>query len=415
MKYVILGSSAAGVNGAKEIRKVDPTGEILMISKDKSIYSRCILHRYMSGERTMDELSFVEDDFFERYNIDWMGETGAIGLDTENKEVSLSNNENVNYDKLLIATGSKSFFPPVENIDKAKNVIGLRTIEDSLKIMEKAKEVENIVILGAGLVGVDAIAGLLNYNKNLALVEVADRLLSLQLDKKASSAYEKAFEEKGVKFFFNIMARKVNLNEEGEVRGLVLSDGNEIPCDLLIVAAGVRPNTEFLEGSNIELDKGGLVIDPKGQTNDSDIYGAGDVTGWGPIWPVAVKEGIIAGSNMAGVKREMTDFFASKSTMNFLGIPTMSLGISEPKDDSYIVELEEDEKGNYKKIIHKDGKIHGAILQGDLSYAGVLTQLIKDNIDVTRVKKPLFKIDYSDFFHTTDTLEFSYEKEAYNV
>jgi NAD(P)H-nitrite reductase large subunit len=184
---------------------------------------------------------------------------------------------------------------------------------------------------------------------------------------------------------------------------------------LLIVAAGVRSNTEFLKGTNIELDRGGLVIDSNGRTNDPYIYGGGDVTGWGPIWPVAVKEGIIAGSNMAGVSKEMTDFFVSKSTMNFLGIPTMSLGISEPKDDSYIVELEEDEKGNYKKIIHKDGKIHGAILQGDLSYAGVLTQLIKDNIDVTRVKKPLFKIDYSDFFHTTDTFEFSYEKEGYNV
>jgi NAD(P)H-nitrite reductase large subunit len=415
MKYVILGSSAAGVNGAKEIRRVDPTGEILMISKDKFIYSRCILHRYMSGERTKDQLCFVEDDFFERYNIDWMGRTEAIALDTKNKEVSLSNNEKVKYDKLLIATGAKSFFPPIENMDKAKNVIGLRNIDDSVEIMKKAKEADNIVVLGAGLVGVDAISGLLNYNKNLALVEVADRLISLQLDKKASSTYEEAFEEKGVKFFFNIMAKKLNLNEKGEVKGLVLSDGNEIPCDLLIVAAGVRSNTEFLKGTNIELDRGGLVIDSNGRTNDPYIYGGGDVTGWGPIWPVAVKEGIIAGSNMAGVSKEMTDFFVSKSTMNFLGIPTMSLGISEPKDDSYIVELEEDEKGNYKKIIHKDGKIHGAILQGDLSYAGVLTQLIKDNIDVTRVKKPLFKIDYSDFFHTTDTFEFSYEKEGYNV
>jgi len=178
---------------------------------------------------------------------------------------------------------------------------------------------------------------------------------------------------------------------------------------LLIVTAGVRANIGFLNDSTIEVDKKGLVIDRSGRTNDSDVYGAGDVTGRGPIWPVAVKEGVIAGSNMVGVHREMTDFFTSKSTMNFFGIPTMSLGINEPLDSSYSVEIEEDNRGNYKKVIHKDGKIYGATLQGDLSYAGVLTQLIKENIDISKVKKPIFKIDYSDFFNITDNFEFSYE------
>lgn len=415
MKYVILGSSAAGINGAKEIRKIDPDGEILLISKDKIIYSRCIMHHHMSGDRTLEDLRFVEDDFFDRYNIELMGETEVIDLDSEKKIVSLSNKKDISYDKLLIATGSKTFYPPIKNLNRAKNVLGFRNIEDALDIMELAKEKEDIVIVGAGLVGVDAVAGLVNSNKNISLVEMADRLLSIQLDKKASSRYEEAFEEKGVKFHFSVSVQEVNLDEENNIKSLTLSDGQEIPCELLIVAAGVRPNTEFLAGSKIELERGGLVIDSRGGTSDPDIYGAGDVTGWGPIWPVAVKEGIIAGSNMAGVEREMTDFFTSKSTMNFFGIPTMSLGINEPEDDSYIVEIEKDGMGNYKKIIHKDGKIHGAILQGDLSYAGTLTQLIKENIDVTRVKKSLFQIDYSDFFHVKDNFEFSYEEETSHV
>lgn len=415
MRYLILGSSAAGINSAKEIRKIDSDGEILLVSKDKTIYSRCIMHRYMSGDRTMEDLRFVEDDFFERYNIKWMGDVEAVALDSENKKVKLSDGEDISYDKLLIATGSKTFYPPIKNMDRAKNVLGFRNIEDALEIMESVKDKEDIVIVGGGLVGVDAVAGLINSNKNLSLVEMADRLLSLQLDKKAASTYEKAFEEKGVDFHFNVSVQEIILGEEDNVKGLILSDGKEIPCELLVVAAGVRPNTEFLKDSNLELERGGLVIDSRGRTNNPDIYGAGDVTGWGPIWPVAVKEGIIAGSNMAGVEREMTDFFTSKSTMNFFGIPTMSLGINEAEDDSYIVEIEEDEKGNYKKIIHKDGRIHGAILQGDLSYAGTLTQLIKENIDVTRVKKPLFKIDYSDFFHVKDNFEFTYEEEAPNV
>ena len=415
MKYLILGSSAAGINGAKEIRKLDPKGEITLVSKDEAIYSRCIMHHYMSGKREMEELSFVEEDFFERYNIKWRGGTEAVGLDTEKKTVSLSSNEDMSYDKLLVATGSKTFFPPIKNMDKAKNVLGFRNIDDAVEIMELAKEKENIVIVGAGLVGVDAVAGLVNTKKNISLVEMADRLLSIQLDKRASSTYEKAFEEKGVKFHFSVSVGEIVLDEEDKVKALILSDGTKIPCELLIVAAGVRPNTEFLKDSEIELERGGLVIDPTGRTSHPDIYGAGDVTGWGPIWPVAVKEGIVAAGNMVGIKRKMTDFFTSKSTMNFCGVPTMSLGINEPKDDTYIVEIEEDEKGNYKKIIHKDGKILGAILQGDLSYSGTLTQLIKENIDISRVKKSIFKIDYSDFFHVKDNFEFSYEEEAYNV
>ena len=105
----------------------------------------------------------------------------------------------------------------------------------------------------------------------------------------------------------------------------------------------------------------------------------------------------------------MTDFFASKSTMNFLGIPTMSLGINTEPDDTYEVVTYSDDNGNYKKVIHKDGKIYGAIIQGDLSYAGVLTQLVKRKIDISKIKKPLFDIDYSDFFNEKANFEFYYE------
>ena len=117
---------------------------------------------------------------------------------------------------------------------------------------------------------------------------------------------------------------------------------------------------------------------------------------------------MIAAANMIGDRMSMEDFFASKSTMNFLEIPTMSLGLPVRPDDSY-EELVDDTGDMYRKIIHKNGKIYGAILQGDLSYGGVLAQLISRKIDVSRVKKPLFDIDYSDFFHTKDNFEFYYD------
>jgi NAD(P)H-nitrite reductase large subunit len=411
MKYVVLGASASGVNGARELRNLDKEAEITLISKDDKIYSRCILHHYMEGIRDVKKLEFVEDDFINKNKINWIKGTEVTGIDINEKKVIVSNGEEFQFDKLLIATGANTFFPPIPNLKTAKNAVGFRNFDDCEKIIEMSKTSNNIVVMGAGLVGIDVISGLTHTGKNIALVEMKDHMLSIQLDKKAALAYEQGFEKKGVKQYYEKGIKELIVNEEGEITEILLTSGEKIPCDLLIVAAGVRSNISFLEGSGIETDKFGLLINAFGQTNCEDIYGAGDVTGRNPIWPTAVKEGIIAANNMIGVKSEMTDFFASKSTMNFLGIPTMSLGINEPVDETYIVDIESDNKGNYKKIIHKNGKIYGAIIQGDLSYAGILTQLIKNQIDISKVKKTIFKIDYSDFFNIKDNFEFAYDNE----
>lgn len=410
MKYVVLGASASGINGAAQLRNLDKEAEITLISKDDKIYSRCILHHYMEGIRDVKQLEFVEDDFINKNNIKWIKNVEAAKIDVISRKVTISNGETVKFDKLLIATGANTFFPPIPNLRSAPNAIGFRNFDDCEKIMNLSKSCENIVVMGAGLVGIDVISGLIHTGKNIALVEMKDHMLSIQLDKKAALAYEKGFESKGVKQYYEKGIKELIVDEKGKIIEILLSSGEKIPCDLLIVAAGVRSNVSFLEGSEVETDKFGLIIDTFGKTNCEDIYGAGDVTGRNPIWPTAVKEGIIAANNMVGIKSEMTDFFASKSTMNFLEIPTMSLGINEPIDETYTVEIESDDKENYKKIIHKNGKIYGAILQGDLSYTGVLTQLIKRQIDISKVKKPIFKIDYSDFFNIKENFEFAYER-----
>lgn len=410
MKYVVLGASASGVNGAATLRKLDPEAEIVLVSEDANIYSRCILHHYMEGIRSMEGLSFVEHDFMKKHTITWKKGTRAVGLTTQKKEVLLSTGEYEKYDRLLIATGSRSFIPPIEGLLGAKNVCGFHDFPDCEKVLKLSKRAEHIVILGAGLVGVDVACGLLGKDKHITMIDMKEHMLAMQLDEKAAGVYEREFEKRGVTQHYNVGISKVEKNEEDEIVRVVLSDQTKIPCDLFIAAAGVRANVEFLKDSEVKTDRYGLVIDDTGKTNVADIYGAGDVTGQNPIWPVAVKEGIIAASNMAGVSSRMTDFFASKSTMNFFGIPTMSLGIHEVPDETYLEETMGDTKGNYKKIIHKDGKICGALLQGDISYAGVLTQLIRRKIDVSKVKKPLFHIDYSDFFHMKENFEFEYEE-----
>jgi len=407
MVYVVIGASASGISGAKTLRKLNKDAKIILISKDEYVYSRCILHHYISGHRNIDELNFSDLDFFEENNIEWEKGVEVIKLDARTRNIELSNGKTIKYDKVLIASGASSFIPPIENLREANNVVGLRNLDDAVRIKECMSKINNVVVLGAGLVGIDAISGLLDSNLNITLVEMNDRILSLQLDKKASLNYEKLFRQKGVNLKFNVKAEKLILDNNNNPKELLLNTGEKVPCELVIVATGVRSNVGFLEGSGVETDQFGILIDAMGKTNIECVYGAGDVTGRNPIWPTAVKEGIIAANNMVGNKLIMTDFFGSKNTMNFLGLATMSIGNVIAPDDTYIQSIEDDEKG-YRKIIHKDGKIYGAIIQGDLSYAGILTQLIKEQIDISRVKKPIFKIDYSDFFNVKENFEYIY-------
>ena len=407
MAYVVVGASAAGINAAKTLREINKDIEIILVSKDEHVYSRCILHHFLDGRRNIDNLDFSPAEFFEKYDVKWIKGVEVTAIDTKEKKLKLDNGENLYYEKVLLATGASSFLPPIENLRTANNVIGLRNLDDAIKIKEIAPKVNNIIILGAGLVGVDAMAGLLDYDAKVTMIEMGDRILPLQLDHYAANVYIERLKEEGVDFRFNVRAEKVIVDENNNPVAIKLNTGEEVPGELIIACTGVRSNVGFLEGSGIECDKFGLIFNPKGETNVKEVYGAGDISGRNPIWPTAVKEGLIAANNMCDKEIYMEDFFGSKNTMNFCGVATMSLGTVIKPDDTYKEAVEVKGK-DYKKIIHKDGVIYGAIVQGDLSYVGILTQIIKDKINVDRVKKPIFQIDYSDFFNEKQNLEFVY-------
>ena len=408
MRYIIIGSSAAGINAIRELRKFDKEGEVILVSKDEHIYSRCILHQYLSGERDLERLNFAEKDFDKVYRVNWMKGREAVALRTKDHILVLDGGEELSYDKLLIATGSHTFIPPIKGLSEADNYIGFRNIDDIEVLREVPKTAEHIVVLGSGLIGIGCATGFLHMGVKVTLVDFAGWLLNRQLDERAAKTYIDAFEKNGVEQYYSVGVKEVRVNDQHKIYEIELSDGKVLPCDFFVVTAGVRSNVEFLKDSGLELSKFGLVYDAFGQTSDPDVYGAGDVSGLSPIWPVAVKEGMIAAANMTGKKEKMTDFFASKSTMSFLGIHTMSLGVVTPPDDSYRVDVY-DKGGVYKKIVSRDGVIVGALLQGDLAYGGVLQQMIARKLDVRKVRKPLFEIDYSDFFHEKANLEFAYD------
>ena len=407
MAYVVVGASAAGINAAKTLREINKDIEIILVSKDEYVYSRCILHHFLDGRRDIEDLDFSPGEFFKKYDIKWMKGVEVTGIDTKEKKLKLDNGEDLPYEKVVLTTGASSFLPPIENLRTANNVIGLRNLDDAIRIKEIAPKVKNIIILGAGLVGVDAMAGLLDYDAKVTMIEMGDRILPLQLDRYAANVYIERLKEEGVDFRFNVRAEKVIVDENNNPVAIKLNTGEEVPGELIIACTGVRSNVGFLEGSGIECDKFGLIFNPKGETNVKEVYGAGDISGRNPIWPTAVKEGLIAANNMCNKDIYMEDFFGSKNTMNFCGVATMSLGTVIKPDDTYEEAVEIKGK-DYKKIIHKNGTIYGAIVQGDLSYVGVLTQLIKDKINIDRVKKPIFQIDYSDFFNEKENLEFVY-------
>lgn len=404
--YVILGASAAGINAAKTLRELDKDASILIISKDEKIYSRCMLHHVISNHKTVEKINFVEDDFEKVNNIDWIKGISIEKLDTDNKLVKFGK-KSIKYNKLLIATGADAFIPPIQNLSESNFVYTLRHIDDVYKIKDRIINHKKVAIIGAGLVGIDALVGLLEYKDiEVSLINTGEFILNKQLDKFSAKVYEDKFIKKGAKLYNKASIKEITKKENNDVAGIKLNDGTLVECDMIIVATGVRPNTDFIDISKIEYDRG-IVINNKCETNIKDVYAAGDVVGKNAIWPLAVKQGITAAYNMFGVEKEIGDSFALKNSMNFIGIPTVSLGMVEPLDETYKVVVRKSDN-EYKKFIYKDNIIYGMIAQGDISYTGSIAYLIQHKVEIPQLETNIFDIGYGEFLELKDNGEFCY-------
>lgn len=404
--YVILGASAAGINAAKTLRELDSEANIIIISKDEKIYSRCMLHHVISNHKTVEDINFEGDKFIEENNINWIKGRSVKSIDSEEKLVELED-QIIQYDKLLIATGASAFIPPIKHLRDGNFVYTLRNIDEIDKIKEKASQSKKAAIIGAGLVGIDALAGLLEYkNLEVSLVYNGKRILDKQLDKYSASTYEDKFIEKGAKLYPNSAIKEIVLEANKDVKGIKFEDGSILESDMIIVATGVAPNAGFIDSTKIEYNRG-IVINDKCETTEKDIYAAGDVVGKNAIWPLAVKQGIVAAYNMLGKEKQIDDNFAFKNSMNFMGIATVSLGLTSPPDEEYKVISRCDEKG-YKKFVYKDNVIYGLVAQGDISYTGTIAYLIKNKIEIPNLENRIFDVGYADFLALKENGEFCY-------
>ena len=409
MEYVILGAGAAGITAAKTIRKADREGKITVISTDTQVHSRCMLHKYLSHERDAAGISFIDPDFFEKNQITWLPGKTVNRLDTQGKKVYTDQGDEISYDRLLIATGAESFIPPVGNLREAENVFGLRHLRDAQAIDELAKDAENIVIIGSGLVGLDAAYGLMETGKKVSIVEMADQILPVQLDKTAAFEYQKRFEKAGAVFYLGRKAADTVMGEDKIIREIILDNGEKLPCDLIIVAAGVRSAVAGMEGEGIVIDRG-IKVDDYLQTGAEGVYAAGDVTGLSGIWPNAQKQGETAALNMCGSHVEYTDRYAIKNTINFFGMVSMCVGVILPQEGDVVIAREDSR--NYKRVVLRDGKAVGVLLQGDISHGGIWQYLIKNQIDLAGIKKDIFDLNFGDFYGIKDNGEYQWRMKA---
>ncbi|MBE5981312.1 MAG: NAD(P)/FAD-dependent oxidoreductase [Paenibacillaceae bacterium] len=405
MTHVIIGAGAAGISAAKTIRKLEPKADIIMVSVDDQVHSRCMLHKYLSHERDEAALSFVPEDFFDTLGIKWLKNKEAVHIDPIRQTVLLDDGTELNFDRLLIATGAHSVIPPIVNLREAKNVFGLRNLSDARKIRKFAQSADKILVLGSGLVGVDAAYAFLEQKKDVTVLELADRILPKQLDEKAGKAYQKLFEQHGCKF---VLGRKVVLTtmpENDQINSVMLDDGTILECDMIVVAAGVRPATDCTESCEIAVDRF-IKVNNCMETSCKNIYAAGDVNGIAAIWPNAMKQGYTAALNMCGVPTPYEDPYGMKNTMNFYGLTTLSLGDGIARDGDQILSLED--SGCYKRAMLRDGRLQSIMIQGPIDYTGIYQYLIKNQVSLDTVKTDIFHLSFADFYGTDSRGQYRY-------
>jgi len=405
LRHVIIGSSAAGIASAKTLRSIRKDDKIIIISSDNVNYSRCMLHKYVCNERNLENLSFIPDNFFSTNNITWYKGENVKGIDTKNNNVLLQD-KIISYDKLLITTGSDSVIPDVGELRTATNVHGFMHLTDAEMIREKAVNGKKVLIIGAGLAGIDAAYALLKLKKvAVTVVEMSSHIMSLNLDSTAANVYQKIFEQNGCSFHLNSKITGTVSNENGEITHIVLEAGEKLSCDLVIVAAGVKPSVKFLEGSGIECGQG-IKVDQYLNASCENVYAAGNVTALGGIWQCAVRQGEVAAKNMCGIKTPFTDTFTAKSAMNFFDLSTLSIGnVNHENSDTVLTRKN---SSCYQKIVLRNNTVIGVVLQGNIAHSGIWQYLIKNKLSINNFKKSVWTICFADFYSIDEKGQYTY-------
>ncbi|MBW2215659.1 MAG: NAD(P)/FAD-dependent oxidoreductase [Deltaproteobacteria bacterium] len=382
--YVIIGNGVAGTTAAENIRKLDKKGNITLITdEDSSFYYRLRLNEYISGDIDEQALIAKNEQWYKDRGIELILKTRIVNADPLKKVIVTENNQDISYDCLLIAVGSHSFVPPINGSDK-KGVFALRSIQDARDISSYANDVEDVVLIGGGLLGLEAGNAIRKLGKKVTIVEFFPRLLPRQLDEAGAGRLQGIMEEMG--FSFRLGAKTQEIAGDGPVDGVLLEGGETLPAKMVIVSAGVRPNMDLAEPLGLECDKG-IKVDEHLNTNRADIFAAGDVAEFRGmpygIWPAAMEQGKLAGTLMAGGEASYQGTTMA-NTLKVVGIDLASAGNIDAEGE-YESKVVSDEDA-YKKIVFENNLIIGCIMLGDTKGFDKITKAISGKKDVSQIK-----------------------------
>ena len=410
--YLIVGCSAAGVSAAEHIRAADPRGRVLVVGDEPhAAYGRPLISHLVKGEIAEDLIGFKDARFFESRAIETLlgPSFKAVELDAGAHRAVLENGDSVAYQSCLIATGSAPVLPPIGGLDGRSNVFQFRTLDQAKRVRRAAVEaaakahargrMSRALVVGAGLVGLKAAEALCCLVDDVAVVGRAPRILRAVLDERGSSMLQEALNRHGISCLTGVSVDKL-VGGGPSVASAVLTNGDAIDCDLVVLAAGMKPNAELAVRAGAAQARG-LACGADLRTSLPDVYAAGDVAQVTEgldemrqplaLWPNAVRQGKVAGKFMAGTPdaQPLTGDFAVNA-VDFFGTPLLTSGVVNPPDDGGFDVLTRAEGSEYAKFVAKDDRLVGYILLNRPTNAGIYTALIERRVPLSSLKGDLF-------------------------
>ena len=395
MRHVIVGASAAGMAAAEAIRKRDPGAEIVMLSDETHPpYYRPLIPYLIYKEKTGEDI--LRQARLTPSNLDLRLGLRATRLDSKNQTLTLSKDEVLSYDRLLIATGASPVRPDISGLD-GPGVFLLRTWADADGIAKAANGAKHAVILGAGRIGMKSAFALRHLGIEVTIVELLERIVPQQLDKESAAIFARTVAEAGIKTVLGQTLKAVN-HKGKKVTSVTLDDGRNLKADLVIVGVGVRANLELATSGGLRVNKG-LLVDDHLRTSDAHIFAAGDVVETkdivsgnaivSGIWTNAADMGHIAGDNMAGGKSTYAGAFSLLNAMELGGLPVVSVGDVQALPGDGVEVFVERHGSNYRKLVFRGDRLIGLILVGQIERAGIYQTLIREQADVSALRREL--------------------------
>lgn len=403
MRYVIVGNSFAGMFAVEAIRSADRDGEIIMIGAEEDrLYSRALLHEYLGGLIDKSKVYLRDENFHDSMCVKLITGRRAENLQVNKRQLSVAD-ETITYDKLLLTVGGAPFIPPgIDGLDTFKDsVFTFTKFADARELSTLIPDCKHVVVLGAGLIGMQAADAFAHQGKDVTVVEMADHILPLALDELAAGLVQREMETVNVSFR---TAESVSalLGQSGKLRAVKLRSGGEIPADIFVIAIGVRPDIGWLKETPIIVDRG-IVVDDQMQTNIESVYAAGDcaqglelISGSRIVLatiPIASEQGMVAGYNMVGLPNRYKGGIPMNA-LQFGRVQIISYGYVKAKEGQEVMTVYDEAQMAYKKVVLEDNRLIGALFVRAIDRAGLFRYLIEEKIDVTDFKQRLLLDDF---------------------